>query len=392
MFEIPKTKQTKAKSAKKGGIGRALLKTGANVLDDYFLANPKTTVPAMALKTAGLSASSVLDKILKKWDAWKERPARVSVSGATLPEEPMTAPVAYSAFMKDLTNESITEVHDPAYGQGIIMVFNQMADVVKFDGTTDNPWADSGPWKHSGSVTYEKELNPRWFGGRVMTMASLYARFRFTKLILTYVPTVATTQPGAMAIGYKADVNAAGTPDYPGVSQMDGAVSFTAWAPGTMEIPCLAPDLFYTRPQTASPTWADTRICNQGCINGAWDAIRAAATTGTLWVMGEVQMFGRVIPQGYTLDSSLTPIVDAIARQIGTYGEGLPFAVSEMDQWKADLTVRRCEGKACLTFTVLHVGRELGPDEDDREKIKDWEDENDVPSTKSTLPIRRTGV
>lgn len=331
-------------------------------LDAALLANPKTKVPAKALLTAGISASSVLKKLQEWWDKMRDSRVRAGVSESSSSAGldravEVEAPVAHASVIAPLMSEKIVNVHDKDEGEGVILSFSQLADfVVKPSVSGTDIFSGTGLWVNqpSGDPKHEKYLSPMTMGGKVSQMASMYSKFRFTKLILAYVPATSTTTDQSFCIGYSRDHDISAIADFADVSQLDSTVAGPGWTPMTIDLNLETDQLFFTT--MSDETAASTRLASQGVIFGKWDAATAAnITTGSIFVMGELHLFGRIPDQGFTVAPRFAPFFRPMEELISLRpGHGLPFTMQQKDKWKlASYQYGRCRDTGKFEVQVI---------------------------------------
>lgn len=345
----PKPK-ARGKKASKKARRRAVALKAANLADMVLLAAPKTKIPARALATAGITASSVTKKLMEWWDAYAGRRsldenfstgAGGDLAAASREVVLRDAPVAQTAVLKGIADETITDVEDIAYGKGIIVSGTQMVDLVSNDTLVYGMFDSSGLWVDPDNYTYRKLLNPVLAGGRIEQFASLYAKFRFTRLMLVYVPAVSTATPNCWAIGLSDDP-ASLCNDYAETSQYEAAFGSGAWVPVTQDIPLPQQgELCYCTLPAAGNDAEELRMTCQGAIFGNFNAKSGAlVTTGCLWVMYECQFFGRVEDKGFTAPPPqkkiFTAMKDVLFPRVLPDPPLLPFRLTGKEEWDCE--------------------------------------------------------
>lgn len=150
----------------------------------------------------------------------------------------------------------------------------------------------------------EVDLSPDALNGRLLALANLYARYRFTDVVWEYEPVCAATQSGGFVLAYASDplVNNSTGVTYGALQQFQPSVCapFRADKAVTLRMQYRGDDCWFTA--TDAATNAALRQCVQGTLFGAPSSSSIGAVNmGLIKIHYTVQFFSPVSTIGLTL-------------------------------------------------------------------------------------------
>jgi len=230
-----------------------------------------------------------------------------------------SAPVAYSYSSSDTVayQRVYGNVKHPEHGVGIHVQGRQLLSDVTTTATGTELFAGTG-LATVGNNTIA--LSPDRFNGRLALTARTYNRYKFTRVTITYVPRVATSDVGMFSIGYIQDgpADTFATTSFAACTQMDPnmqtsfrkACSFTFRYSGF--------NTWYT--EFSNTTTAAVRQTTQGELIGFPDLTSIGATQhGWLWVDYSIELYQPTLDFGFTLDVKSKEELEAVRKALGAY-------------------------------------------------------------------------
>jgi hypothetical protein len=305
----------------------------------------------------------------------------------------MESPVAYASVLKDIADETITEVNDSEFGPGLIVSGKQFAVPVENASTATTFFGSNGLWTDPDTSGRRRFLNPELMGGRISALASLYARFRFTRLTIVYVPSVSTQTPNSWVAGFSEDPELDYANTYAEVSQYENAGGSGAWVPMVIDFNLPKEKLWFTDIDTGIlPTAEELRLSAQGVVLASYNAVSGSTVdTGQLWVVYELQLFGRVADQAFTAVPRWKKFYTAMD---GILAKELPFKLTGRENWTAtvDSQVVSVEGVKTSKLTIVMVHDHESPESKRKPNVDEYEDDNSLTSTPVHSTLMRRGI
>jgi hypothetical protein len=164
-------------------------------------------------------------------------------------------------------------------------------------------------------------LSPDELGGQCATDARNYNRFRFTQIIMEYIPSVPVSWAGDPAaaeavttgaqnfvLGYSSDgaADAVSTIDYSSAQNVADNSVIPVWTCGGLVVKNLGRDLYYS--ETDLTTTAGRRATNQGLFLGRWNTLPIGTSAvahnrivGELVIHYVLDLYDRASDYGFTI-------------------------------------------------------------------------------------------
>lgn len=186
------------------------------------------------------------------------------------------------------------------YGQGVYITGCEVGlNIVTAAATADF---------FTGSVATASTVNvfnvsPDTMNGRLALVARTYARYRFRRLVVHFIPALGTANPGLAAIGYVPDggQSVAAAQSFAQTTQCDPSIVFSLNAPMSVElIRYNGSELYYV--ETDATSLAGNRLTLQGQIFGFPSANNLGVLTqGVLWFEYEIELYTPTTDYGFTM-------------------------------------------------------------------------------------------
>jgi hypothetical protein len=231
----------------------------------------------------------------------RQRPVSVApirMGGATVSE----APVAFNSNMQNPVyfNVSTTAAHRDFGGTALRVVGRQSLLLVTGDATT-------GAFATSGGATINNVnwiyISPDNLGNRCAFMARWFSRYAFRKLRFTYIPYIAATTAGSLAMAYGTDgaMNTFLTTSFATIQDMVPSCLFVTREPCVLEMTYTGDNTWFTELDTA--TSAGTRSSVQGLLFGWPSAALGNATNhGAIYVEYIMDLYAPSSDYGFTVN------------------------------------------------------------------------------------------